>query len=614
MCGINGILSFKGNEISPRLIQEMNLKLIHRGPDDEGVWTDVKIAIGMRRLSIIDLEGGHQPIISKSGRYVIVLNGEIYNYIELRKSLETEGFVFSTNSDTEVLLTLFEKEGLKCIDKVNGMFAFAIWDKLEKNLHIFRDRVGIKPLFYFIDKEHFVFSSSLSCFSVLPFIDIMVNREIFFKHIIYGYVPNPNTIIKGINKLEPGHYLKIGQNGKLHKQKYWEALLTDDVKLSVYEYEEEIIRILRDSLRMQTRSDVPIGTFLSGGMDSSAVVSFLSEITSPIRTFSLGFANGLNELPLAKLVADRFDTEHTEYILREKDILQVLQELIPFLDEPLADNSIIPTYFLSKQAKENGIKVILNGTGGDEIFGGYNRYLTRFKYEKYFNLFPDTIVKLFGKSFYPFSKNRSFILTEPRTTYFSRISGINLSFIYELLKNKSDLKNIMMADGIGEGIIRYPIIDNRNLMKIDLASYLVDNVLSLTDKMSMANSVEIRVPLLDHRLIEFAYSIPQNTLFTNGQLKGLFKKLLKEYIPAELYALKKSGFSGPTGTWVNGVLKENIENELIDKPIDFFSEIFNLNKLKTFFTKEGIIPHNYSETIFSLYVFTIWYKHHYSKS
>lgn len=607
MCGINGILSFNRNDDLCEMVSGMNDKIIHRGPDDSGIWQEENVCLGMRRLSIIDLTGGHQPILSSSGRYVIVMNGEIYNYLELREEMVKKGKSFKTRSDTEVFVELFAEEGVKSIEKVNGMFALAIWDRECKELYLFRDRVGIKPLFYHSGPGTFAFASSLQSFNALPFIDFKISAQSIIKQLKYGYIPSPNSIIDGVSKLEPGYYLKIDKNNTFQKICYWKPELSVDHSKNIAEWSDELNWLLEDALRLQTRSDVPVGAFLSGGYDSSAVVAFMSKITSDINTFSLGFENGRNELPLARLVAERYQTKHHEFVLKESDIPGLLFELIPYLDEPLADNSIIPTYFLSKKVKEKGIKVILNGSGGDEIFGGYSRYMSRSNYERYFNLLPNPLLRLFGHLIFPFSKSRSILLSHPETAYFKKISGINPDFLYSILVDKKLFNDFTTIDSLPGEIIQYPVKDAKQLFRKDLQTYLTENVLSLTDKMTMAHSIEGRVPLLDHRIIETVYRMPIELILYNNEQKGFMKHLLRNHIPAQLYTLKKSGFAGPTSSWVSGPLWDWVTKELTEEPIEPFSGLFNLNIVKEKNSKFKNNRHTH-ETLFSLAIISAWYK------
>ncbi|MGR3218745.1 MAG: asparagine synthase (glutamine-hydrolyzing), partial [Candidatus Anammoxibacter sp.] len=328
MCGICGKFSFNGSVVDKQAVTEMNRMMVHRGPDDEGYYITGEIGLGMRRLAIIDLEKGRQPISGEDGRYTVVLNGEIYNYIELKKDLQKSGHVFKTNSDTEVLVHMFEEKRVDCVAELNGMFAFAVWDDLEKELFLFRDRLGIKPLFYTVNSDCFLFSSDLSSLrSACP-----KNKEIefnsFLRYLGLSYTSYPETIFKDIFKLEPGHFLKISRKNSIVKKRYWDIYNFNTISCSsLSDCKDHVLSLLRDSIALQMRSDVPIGTFLSGGIDSSCIVALLSEKVSwPVKTFSVGFEGGLNELPYARIVARKFKTDHFELKINGNEILSVLPE------------------------------------------------------------------------------------------------------------------------------------------------------------------------------------------------------------------------------------------------------------------------------------------------
>jgi asparagine synthase (glutamine-hydrolysing) len=377
MCGINGIYDFNGNVVRREQLEVMNSKMVHRGPDDDGYFVSGPFGMGMRRLAIIDIEGGKQPITNEDERFFAVLNGEIYNYVELQKELVARGHILTTKSDTEVLVHLFEDEGTKCVQRLNGMFVFAIWDDLKRELFLFRDRIGIKPLFYTRQNNLFVFSSDLSSLTAILPLAKDVSLDAFLLYLGLSYVPYPWTIFRNVHKLEPGHYLEVDSSNEVIISKYWDIEEFETLRLAkIEDYQSLVLELLRDSIRLQMRSDVPIGTFLSGGVDSSCVVALLAEQTSqPVRTFSVGFeGHHTDERPYARLVAERFQTDHLELMITADDICNYFHKVINFLDEPLADNALFPTLMLSELARERGVKVILNGSGGDEIFGGYGRY------------------------------------------------------------------------------------------------------------------------------------------------------------------------------------------------------------------------------------------------
>lgn len=592
----------------------MNNKMVHRGPDDCGYYLDDNVGLAMRRLSIIDLEKGHQPIFNEDGSIAVVNNGEIYNYVELRAKLISNGHVFNTNSDTEVIVHLFEDKGADCVDELNGMFAFAIWDGNKKELFVFRDRIGIKPLYYRASSNSFVFSSDLSSIIAIKPGEKNVDFNAFLSYIGLSYISYPNTIFKGILKLEPGCYLKVTENGEVAKHKYWEVHEFETLEFSsMDEYSERLMELLDDAVRLQMRSDVSIGTFLSGGIDSSCIVALLSKwLNNPVKTFSVGFENGLNELPYAGLIAKRYKTDHTEIKISGNDVISILPEIIDKMDEPIADNSIIPTYMLSKIAIENGVKVILNGTGGDEIFGGYTRYLPQSQPWKTINSLPLILRKSFGNLFRFINFNKGVQIAVPELFFAASISGVNFALARNIFKDKDHCA--MLINNVVKVYREFiPIIDQKlrkhQLMYLDLKDYLVCDVLSLLDKMSMAVSLEGRVPLLDHRLVEFCFKVPDRIKFKDGMLKGFLKHTLKDILPSTIMDLPKAGFAGPTNFWANNILKKSIEDHLINEPISFYKENLDLKELKRAIKYSGN-NQNYSETLFSLYIFDLWYRKH----
>jgi len=614
MCGICGILSFSDNGVDKReIINEMTTLMVHRGPDDDGYYFNDEIGLGIRRLAIIDIEGGHQPILSENGRYVVVLNGEIYNYIELRQMLIRNGHVFKTDSDTEVIVHLFEEKGAECVSVLNGMFAFTVWDNLKQELFVFRDRIGIKPLYYTIDDHSFTFASHL-----LSICKVRSNKDISFESFLnylgISYVPYPETIFKDICKLEPGHFLKVKKNGQIINTKYWDIKEFGTLDLpSIEDYRDRIMGLLKDSISIQKRSDVAMGTFLSGGIDSSCIVALLSEqIEAPVRTFSAGFEGGLNELPYAKMVAEKFGTDHTEIMIKGCELPSVIPEIIDMMDEPLSDNSIVPSYMLSKVAVKYGVKVVLNGTGGDELFGGYERYIPQTIIKKAVNSLPDRFRRSIGSLVSIVNLDKGLKLENPALLFAASFSGVNYTLLSKLFNDKTNYERIL--DGINERYKRFvPLCKEKasksHLMYFDLKNYLVGDVLSLLDKMTMAVSLEGRVPMLDHRVAEFCYSVPDSVKFRNGKLKGLLKSTLQGVLPDELLHLPKMGFAGPTRYWIEKHLIKSMFEHLVHNPLPFYCEYLNIGIIKeTLLHRERYW--RFLPTLFSLYIFSLWYRKH----
>ncbi len=611
MCGINGILNFNGRPLMVDDLQGMNAKMIHRGPDDDGYYTDGNMGLAMRRLSIIDLQGGHQPISNESGRIWVVLNGEIYNYIELRKELESRGHLFKTKSDTEVLVHLYEDMGEQCLNKLNGMFTFAIWDSYKKELLVANDRLGIKPLFYYKNSSFFAFSSELKSLITLD-VDREIDRSSFLLYLFLLYVPYPRSMVKDVCKLEPATLLKIDGRGNITKKTYWKIENFNSVEqIDFEEFRDTFITLLTDAIRLQLRSDVPIGTFLSGGVDSSCIVAMLSNLNKgahPIRTFSVGYEGHFtDERQYAAQVAKLFKTKHTEFFITTSDVKKNLRRIIWFMDEPVGDSAMLPAFLLSEMARESGVKVLLNGTGGDEIFGGYRRYLeteVRYYLRKKLNTMSNLALSLIAR---PFSLYNTFKSMNGLMDYCCNVSGSFMglrSFLkddswFGMLTNHLD---ITLGNEFDQ-LITLPKVDR--LMHFDLRTYLVGDLLFLLDKMTMAASIEARVPLIDHRMVEFMATIPASLKIKDGNLKSLVKKALKGILPDTILAREKMGFGGPVSFWLSeGILDKTgiFEDGLSTETKELFKQEKLMDTLKN-------RKHNRwnAQFLYNLAVFELWY-------
>lgn len=554
MCGINGIFYLNGRPVIKDELLKMNSMMTHRGPDDEGYYINKNIGLAMRRLSIIDVHGGHQPLTNEDGRYWIVFNGEIFNFVELRQGLQSR-HRFTTNSDTEVIIHLYEEHGEKCLQYLNGMFTFAIWDNVEKELFIARDRLGVKPFFYFQYDQTFAFSSELKALiKVAPF-QAEVDYTSFLLYIFLMYVPDPECIVKGIKKLEPGHFIKVKRSGIVCKEKYWDVKRfstfgsSDESALR-----DELLFLLKDAIRIQKRSDVPIGTFLSGGLDSGTVVALLAEQNEqPVRTFSVGFEGHIyDERPAARIIAERFGTSHRELVVTAKMAQEGLSEVVYLMDEPVYDSAAVPVFLLSRMARHDGVKVILNGTGGDEIFGGYPRYMDNELRRRVINLLPRPVLNLIGDFLEKCGINFGMRMNNQVFDYLCRISG-RVSFADNFLTDK-DWPDILREklEEILDPIFYDPRLSSAvsRRMYFDLKTYLVGDLLMLLDKMTMGASIEGRVPLLDHRLVEFMFSLSDHYKLADGKLKVFFRKTISDMLPDEVLHLPKRGFGAPVGNWV----------------------------------------------------------------
>jgi asparagine synthase (glutamine-hydrolysing) len=567
VCGIYGAFSTDAQRpIQADLLERMGQVLAHRGPDGEGRHLAGPLGMGMRRLSIIDLTGGDQPIANEDGTVWVVFNGEIYNYRELTADLSARGHRFATSSDTEVLVHLYEEYGERCVEPLRGMFAFAIWDGARRELLVGRDRLGIKPLYYAATPDGFVFGSELKALVQSPWLSPRLDRRGLAAYLEYGYVPDPLSILHGVAKVPPGHTLTVRSGRPASPRRYWQA--TGHFKRAAAsegetQAAEDLWRKLEEAVRFHMVSDVPVGAFLSGGVDSSAVVSMMARSSGrPVKTFSVGFREDrYNELPHARQVAEAYGTEHHELVVEPND-LKVLEELLSGFDEPFADSSAIPTYLVSRLARQH-VKVVLSGDGGDELFAGYDRYVVDHR-RRHVGLLGDlglgaplralsAILPVGG------GKNTLHNLSLPRLQRY--IHAISL-FPQQALC-------AVMADGDASRVDLTSLADPEldalsQLQDLDLKTYLPGDILTKVDRMSMANSLEARVPLLDHPLVEFACSLPPDLQFRDGITKYLLKRALEGRVPAGILTRPKQGFAVPLESWFSGSIPGFFRDELAD--------------------------------------------------
>ncbi len=569
MCGFVGKVNFNRDcYVDKSLIKAMCDSLEHRGPDDEGFFVNGNVGLGHRRLSIIDLDTGHQPIFNEDGSIVIVYNGELYNFSELKRDLLSNGHKFKTNTDTEVIVHLYEEHGESCLTRMNGMFSFALWDKNQEKLFLARDRIGIKPLNYYIDNDKVVFGSEIKAVVKDASVPNTIDLSSIDLYLSYGYIPAPFTIFENIRKLLPGHYMTV-QNGQHRVKEYWNIKYDYQHNRRIEEDEENIFNILRSSVEMRLISDVPFGAFLSGGVDSSAVVGIMSQICDrPVKTFSIGFnEDEYNELDDARYIAELFKTDHHEEVVKP-DAIELVPELVRYYDEPFADSSSIPTYYVSKLAREH-VKVVLSGDGGDELFAGYTRYLTSQRDKAYLKL-PEFIrcnlIGTLGQIMPKSVKGRNYfryIAQDELQRYFSKISCFSDYRKRELYTND-------FANSINRWIPDY--IDDvkdkdivTQYLYFDSKTYLPDDILVKVDKASMARSLEVRVPILDYRLIEYAATIPPDRKIKGINQKAIFKGALSKLLPDRVFTKKKHGFGVPLDKWFRNELKDYAYDNLLSK-------------------------------------------------
>jgi asparagine synthase (glutamine-hydrolysing) len=563
MCGIHGVLHLDARPVDPAMLSAMGDVTRHRGPDDEGQHIDGDCGIAMRRLSIIDLAGGHQPLSNADGSLWLVCNGEIYNYRELRTELQAHGYVFKTASDCEVLLHLYHRHGDEFVHRLNGMFDFALWDARARRLLIGRDRLGIKPLYVLHDTRRLAFATEAKALLTLPGLTAELNRDAVADYLHLGYVAAPHCLFKGLRKLPPATLLSV-QDGQVKQWRWWRVSDRIETAVSPQEWVERVRARMEESVRMQMVSDVPIGAFLSGGVDSSAVVGFMARhSSSPIRTYAIGFEGGeaeklYNELPYARRVAGLFGTEHREIVVKP-DVVSLLPRLLWHMDEPLSDTAFITTYLVSEFARRD-VKVILSGVGGDELFGGYRRYLGG-HYARRFQALPSWARRAASLAARRLPADRhnkllnvmrlakGFIASAEQPAderYRSYLQVLGQGTVSSLMLGAGSRGDALAAAFADAGSLD----DLNRMLAVDAETQLPDDLLMLTDKMSMAVSLECRVPLLDHEFVELAAAIPHDAKIPGGQLKHLMKRALSPMLPDDILHRKKRGFGTPMGAWL----------------------------------------------------------------
>ena len=571
MCGICGYYGIKDSET----IKVMTKLLEHRGPDNFGYFTDDKVSLGHRRLSIIDLsEKGKQPMSNEDGSIWVIYNGEIYNFKELREELEKKGHKFKSNTDTETIIHAYEEYGKDCLQKFNGMFSFCIYNSNKKELFLARDRLGKKPLYYYWNGKEFIFASELKSILATNFFKKELDYTSLDSFLSYNYIINPKTPFKNIYKLPPAHYLII-KNNNLEINSYWDLRFKEENK-SKKEYMSELISLLEDSVKIRQISDVPIGAFLSGGLDSSLIVSLMSRIHSePIKTFTIGFENEkFDETKYAKIVAQHCNTDHTEFKV-DVDCINVLPKIIWGFDEPYSDLSAIPIYYLNEKA--NGkVKVILTGDGGDELFAGYKRYLP-YTFDKYYYKFPHVIrknltLKILNKQKH---KNNRYNLLKYSQKYISTSDLPEDQRHTERMNWFSDLNKEIFTNSFKSKIENHdPFEIYRNNIKqfdqlgkmqyLDIKSFLCDDILMKSDRMAMAHSIEIRSPILDFRIAELASKVPAKYKLKGLKVKHILSETAKPFLPKETIDRKKQGMWMPLNDWIKKDLSDILEKTFVN--------------------------------------------------
>ncbi|WP_227817231.1 asparagine synthase (glutamine-hydrolyzing) [Nitrogeniibacter aestuarii] len=580
MCGIHGIYRFDRQTVEAPLLSAMGQITQHRGPDDEGMHIDGECGIGMRRLSIIDLAGGHQPLSDMSEQTWLVCNGEIYNFRELRAELEASGHRFKTGSDCEVLLHLYRAEGDEFIHRLNGMFNFALWDAPRRRLLIGRDRLGVKPLYLYRDSRVLAFATEAKALFAVPGISPSLNREALSSYLTLGYVAAPHSMFEHVEKLPPATMMSIDASG-VRQWQYWKMPATVDNTLTEADWIERTRVEMEAAVHRQMVSDVPIGAFLSGGVDSSAVVGFMARHSDqPIKTYAIGFDGGAaetlyNELPYARRVAELFGTEHREIVVKP-DVVSLLPKLLWHMDEPIADTAFITTYLVSQFARQD-VTVILSGVGGDELYGGYRRYLGQ-HYQRKFDRIPGFAKRLMGfaADHLPADRHSKVLNLLRLAKGFLASEGLPADVRYANYLRIMDAARVTAMLGPDAGAFdpmhgAFEMAGNddelNRMFAVDAATQLPDDLLLLTDKMSMAVSLECRVPLLDHTLAESAATMPAHIKVKGGRLKHVMKQSLADLLPDDILNRKKRGFGTPMGAWLKRELAPLLNGLLNDKVV-----------------------------------------------
>jgi asparagine synthase (glutamine-hydrolysing) len=625
MCGITGTVYLdKSRKIETSVLKRMTDTIYHRGPDDEGIYVINNVGLGFRRLSIIDLSAGHQPLANEDSSINIVFNGEIYNYLEQRAILIQKGYKFRTASDTEVILHLYQEYGVDCLQYLRGMFAFAIWDNKKQQLFCARDRFGIKPFYYYTDKEKFVFGSEIKAILEMGDIERSLSYDALDSYFAFGYITSDLSIYTSIKKLLPGHYLLLSFKDKvaIDIQRYWTVQFDPDYSRKDEQWMEEIESCLSETVKLHMISDVPLGAFLSGGIDSSSVVAMMAKNSRfPVKTFTIGFKEReFSELEYARELARKFGCEHHEQIVNPESI-DLLPRLVKVHDEPFADTSAIPTYYVSKMAREH-VTVALSGDGGDELFAGYDSYLSLTKFHSYplnfkssflNNLTWGTINKLLPDNMK--GKNASYYLSKDREFIGAYLYMWSINERKKLLLDHNPSINSSIASERYKVSILKKGADNdfiTNLQNLDIQTYMVDSVLTKVDRASMLNSLEVRVPLLDHKFAELSFRIPSHLKLRIKEQKFIFKKAMAPILPESILKHPKQGFSVPLSVWFKDDLNTYIKDVLLcDDPL--YSSYLDKKYVKNIIENNSSGMKDYSTRIWSILFFEEWLKQNLQK-
>ena len=593
--------------------------LTHRGPDDEGYHVDNHAGLAMRRLSIIDLVTGQQPISNEDGTIWLVFNGEIYNYRQIRTDLLQKGHAFTTESDSETIIHAYESYGDRCLDYLNGMFAFAIWDAPRRRLLLARDRLGIKPLYYWATADHLIFGSELKALLAHPAVPRQI-APIALDHLLtLEYIPSPRTILQGVSKLPPGYCL-VWEDGRYATSPYWQIPTNLPIPTNTAECVEHLRDLIDDAVHLQLVSDVPLGAFLSGGIDSSTIVAAMSQnATEQVRTFSIGFADSTyNELPYARIIANHFGTQHEEAIL-QPNIAALAEKLISHLDEPIADFSILPTYLVSQLARQH-VTVALSGDGGDELFGGYDTYVAQ-SADRLYSYLPASLRQRAFPALLDYlpprpakkgliNKAKRFVeggalqadLQHTRWMIFLNEADKNQLYQPALRDQANGHSASVLLSHFQQAAVREPLAQQQY---VDIKTYLADNILTKVDRMSMAVSLEARVPLLDHRIVEFALNLPSHLKLHRGQTKVILRRAMNGRLPSTILNKPKQGFSIPLKHWLCTTLQPMM-TDLLAPAVVQKRGYFQPQTIQQWVTEHLNGRVNHSHRLWALMLFELW--------
>ena len=623
MCGICGKVEFEdGASVKEVLIKDMLDTIRHRGPDDEGLYVGPQVALGFVRLSIIDLANGHQPLSNEDGTIWIVFNGEIYNYRALRTFLLNKGHTLRTQTDTEVIVHLYEELGVNCLEQLRGMFAFALWDQKTRTLMLARDRVGIKPLYYSVLDSAIVFASELKAILADPEVTLDLAPGVIDRFLTFLYVPGEDTLLRKIHKLAPGHYLII-EDGRLKVRKYWDLnFLKGHCPPSIKEAETQLSNLLTEAVELHSIADVPIGVLLSGGVDSTAVLGCAAELTTKeMSSYTVGFsdANVADERPYAKLAAETFCSRHYDMTISAGDFAEFLPKYVWHMEEPVCEPPAIAMYYVSKLAR-NHVKVLLSGEGGDEAFAGYDNYRTIIWMERLKRVCgPLNTTLSWGAT------QLSGLAQSARVAKYAPLIGASFPSYYY---SRTSTPYRYSGNGIGQLYSKdfLPQIDREftvepirrlfsvvhgesildQMLYIDTKTWLPDDLLIKADRMTMANSLELRVPLLDHRLLEFAASLPSHYKLKGFTLKYIWKKALARRVPSAILRRKKAGFPVPYESWLRNECRDQVHEILTDRRTSqrgYFQKAAIEKLVRTNNERGG-----FSKEVFSLVTLELWHR------